>query len=96
MKKFLALGILAAVLFLVPSVQAQEWYGGECGRSGYQHSWHPDNRWRHHRARGWGHADGYRAWNHENWRSQPAGWGNRYYGNWQQPPVVWQPGGYCR
>jgi hypothetical protein len=91
MRKFLALGILAAVLFLVPSVQAQEWYGARAfDRHNYSHSWQGPHHWGQHLPPRWRHR-----WNHGNWHPQPLGYGNcRYQRNWDHRPLGWQHSNY--
>ena len=97
MKKFLALGVLAAIFFLVPAVQAQDWYGprghqncrsqGACGPAygGYH------NSWGHQPPPRWGHAN----WQHGGWHRQPAGWGyNHPDGRWNRPPLGLQRSSY--
>jgi hypothetical protein len=89
MKKIMVLSALAAILFLVPSVQAQDWHGPRgCSRPNYRHQWqaHPNYHGRHHQPPGWGHANVHHGWNQRNWHSQPAGWGNNQYSrNWHRP-----------
>jgi hypothetical protein len=78
MKKFLVLSVLAAIFFLVPSVQAQNWSGpGAWGqRSNYQ--WQaPHNQWGHQQPR-WGHANYPHGWQQRDWHRQAVRWDNNH------------------
>jgi hypothetical protein len=78
MKKFLVLGVLAAIFFLVPSVQAQEWYGsGAWGQPSYHHYQGPRNHWGHQAPARWRHANYHRDWQRP-WHRQPVRWGHNH------------------
>jgi opacity protein-like surface antigen len=85
MKKFFVLGVLAAILFLVPSVRAQEWYGsGAWGQQGYHHMQGPHKyHKRHQPPPRWRHANYRHGWQRP-WHRQPARGGfNHSYQGWQ-------------
>jgi len=66
MKKFLILGVLAAIFFLVPSVQAQEWHGQRgWAQPNYQHWQGPRNHWGHQPPPRWGHNNSHRGWHQQ-------------------------------
>ncbi len=82
MKKMLALGVLAIVLFLVAPVQAQDWYGrgyehhrqhGQCSQGQY-------NGCGYQQAPRWGHENRHHDWQRVNWHQQQArrGWNQPY------------------
>jgi len=78
MKKFLILGVLAAIFFLVPSVQAQEWYGsGAWSQPNYHHRQGPNHHWGHQPPPRWAHANYHRGWQRPGHR-QPVRWGNNH------------------
>ena len=85
MKKFLALGILAAIFFLVPSVQAQEWYGASAwNHPNYQHRLGPCNQWGHKPPPRWGHGNYPHSRQQRAWHRQQVRWGyNHPYAAWK-------------
>lgn len=86
MKKFIWLSVLATLLFIVPSVQAQEWRRpGGWGNHGKHHGWNYGNH-RGWNQRQWGNHGNHYGWiygNHKGWNQRPGVWGHpggQYYG----------------
>ncbi len=87
MKKMLALGVLAMVLFLTAPVQAQDW-NGSWGHQNYrQHGQCSQGYGDHHDSCGyqqaprWGHENYHHDWQRGNWQQQQQarrGWNQPY------------------
>jgi len=85
MKKFLILGVLAAIFFLVPSVQARDWHGPRGWAQPTQHRWQaPRNHWGHQPPSRWGHGNYSHGRQQRGWHRQQARWNyNRHDTGWR-------------
>jgi len=81
MKKLLLLSVLAAFIFVVPSVQAQDWQRQGWGQRG-QHHYQHNNR---HRQMQWNNQRQHQRWGHNQHdrgpRQHQQGWNNNHRGN---------------
>lgn len=86
MKKMLALGVLAIVLFMTAPVQAQNWYGNQGDDHHRQHGQCSQGYGGRHNGCGyqqaprWGHENYHHDWQRSNWHQQQArrGWNQPY------------------
>jgi hypothetical protein len=88
MKKFLALGVLAAIFFLVPSVQAQEWYGQRGWGQPNYHQWQGPHHRGHQPPPRWEHANYPHGWQQRAWHRQQVRW------NYNHPNAGWRYNNY--
>ncbi len=93
MKKMLALGVLAMVLFLTAPVQAQNWYGNQGDDHHRQHGPCSQGYGGCHNGRGnyqaprWAQENRHYDWQRGNWQQQQArrGWNQPYRPYYQKP-----------